>query len=169
MKKLFFILSLTAGLMMLAATPCEAQYYKTAAGARLGYPLSASLKYFVVDDHALELYAGMRWFSGYSWTSISGAYQIHRPLGMEGLESLRWYFGGGASVLFWNFNIPFADRYATTTVGVQGYLGLDFAVPGYPLNISVDWVPTFFINGYTSGFGAGYGSLGVRYILSPKP
>ncbi|MCB0570203.1 MAG: hypothetical protein KDC66_10585, partial [Phaeodactylibacter sp.] len=74
--------------------------------------------------------------------------------------------GGGASVYFWNYRVYLGEKYANTTVGIQGYLGLDLALPNVPLNVTADWVPTFFFNGYLSGFGAGFGSVGVRYILA---
>jgi hypothetical protein len=168
MKQTIITFFLAAGLLLLAKTS-DAQEYKTAIGARLGYPVAASLKHFLTDDHALEVYAGMRWFSGYSWTSISGAYQIHHPLEIEGIENLRWYFGGGATILFWNFGTFFGNGYPTTSVGLQAYLGAEYVIPNYPISMTVDWVPTFLLSGYRSGFRAGYGSVGVRYILTPKP
>lgn len=168
MKQTIFPIFLAAGLLLLA-NPGEAQAYKTAIGARLGAPLAASLKHFLTDDQALEVYAGMSWYSSDSWTSISGAYQIHRPLEIEGIENLRWYFGGGATALFWNFDALLGDRYPTMSIGLQAYLGAEYVIPNYPISMTVDWVPTFLFNGYRSGFRAGYGSVGVRYILTPKP
>ena len=60
----------------------------------------------------------------------------------------------------------FGDTSTTTSFGIQGYLGLDYAFEDIPLNITADWIPTIFLNGFGSGFGAGYGTLGVRYILN---
>ncbi|MCB0595689.1 MAG: hypothetical protein H6557_03535 [Lewinellaceae bacterium] len=165
MKKQKLIFPIAAIFLMLSFAT-QAQEYKSAVGARLGYPLSASFKYFLNDSHALEAYVGTRGWSGYRWTNISAAYLIHKPLDVEGVEGLSWYFGAGASVFFWNFDVFLGENYSTTTIGAQGYLGLDFAFPNAPVNLTVDWVPTYFFNGYGSGFGGGYGSLGVRYILS---
>jgi len=148
---------------LFALTTGSAQDYQSALGARLGSPLSASYKTFLGgSNNAFEAYAGFRNFgAGYSWVTISGAYQIHNPI--EDVEGLQWYFGGGASVYFWSFD--FATNESTTTFGIQGYIGLDYKFEDYPINLSLDWIPTLFISGIDSGFGPGFGSLGVRYVL----
>ncbi len=144
-------------------TTTEAQSYKSAAGARLGYPLSASYKTFISESSALEVYAGFRGYSAYRWISVSGAYLVHKPI--EGVENLNWYLGGGASVYFWTYDAGFLNPGDNTSIGIQGYLGLDYRIPDTPVNITADWIPTFFLGGYSKGFGGGYGTLGVRYIL----
>ncbi len=138
--------------------------YQSAVGARLGYPLSLSLKHFVNDNSAVEAYVGTRIWSTYRWFSISGAYQYHQPIEIEGLPGLQWYAGGGASVYFWNFD--FDTSASSTTLGLQGYVGLDYRFEDIPLNLTLDWIPTIFFSGYISGFGGGYGNLGVRYIFA---
>lgn len=143
----------------------QAQTYNKAIGARLGYPLSVSYKTFLNESSAVEVFAGTRGFSGYRWISLSGAYQIHKPLSAAKTDGLNFYYGAGASLYLWSFDSDLVDE-STTTVGVQGYLGLDYSLKNSPINITVDWIPTFFIGGFGAGFGAGYGSLGVRYILS---
>jgi hypothetical protein len=166
MRKVFLLVPVFF-LAMALTNSASAQEYKTAVGARLGFPVSASLKHFITDSHALEVYAGFRSWPGYNWVNISGAYQVHNPLNIEGIEGLQWYFGGGASVFFWNYRGSFLNEFNSTTFGIQGYLGLDYAFPNTPINLSVDWVPTFFLGGgFLTGFGGGYGSLAVRYILS---
>ncbi len=143
------------------------QEYKTAFGARLGYPLAASFKYFHNESNAIEVYAGSRGYSTYRWFNASVAYQIHKPTNIGGLEALYYYFGAGGSVFFWNFdNVFIGDSGTTTSFGIQGYLGLDYAFHSLPINISVDWIPTFFLNGFDSGFGAGFGTFAVRYVIS---
>lgn len=153
---------LTLCFLTLLTSLSTAQDYKLAVGARLGYPFSASVKY-KNNSNALEAYVGFRGYGSYSWVSVTGAYQKHRELS-EILEGLSWYAGGGASLYFWTFD--FVGTYNTSTVGLQGYLGLDYKFSDYPINVSVDWIPTVFIgNGYTTGFGGGYGALAVRYTL----
>lgn len=154
----------------------EAQNYNSAIGARLGYPLSLSYKKFIGESSAFELLAGThgRRYTysfgdyGWRWFMVGGAYQKHQPLNLDadGLENLQWYWGGGATAYFWTFDDYYADRYASTSFGIQGYIGLDYAFDEIPLNITLDWVPTIFLNGFGSGFGAGYGSVGVRYVLN---
>lgn len=163
MKKLMVIIPL----LILFLIQLKAQDYTTAVGGRLGSPLSASIKHFITDNHALEAFVGTRGYSYYRWTNISAAYQVHNALNSGDLpDELRWYYGFGGSVFFWSWDEGFyRDRYSSSTFGIQGYIGLDYEFENIPLNITLDWVPTFFLNGFGSGFGAGYGSVGVRYIL----
>ncbi len=163
MKKLIFTLS-TVAIFTLATFQLQAQDYQTAIGARLGYPLSASIKHFINDSHALEAYVGSRWYKRYRWANVSGAYLIHMPL--EGVDNLKWYFGAGGTIYFWDFDRGFADGADNTSFGLQAYLGLEYTFPDAPISLSGDWVPSIFINGYSSGFGGGFGSFAVRYILS---
>lgn len=138
--------------------------YKSAIGVRLGVPLSVSYKTFVNEKGAIEGFASFRGYDGYSWTSVAGAYQIHNSLDNV-MESLQWYYGGGLSGYFWNFDDSFSTDVGSVSVAVNGYLGLDYKFPGKKFNITIDWVPTFFINGFGSGFGGGYGGIGLRYVL----
>lgn len=165
MKKLLYILPILG--LLLLATPSDAQNFQSAVGARLGYPVSASFKHFLSESSAVEAYAGFRGWATYSWITISGAYQIHNPLD-DVAEGLEWYYGAGASVYFWNYDFSFGpDEYSNTSFGIQGYLGLQYTFEDTPINLSVDWVPSIFIgNGFNTGFGGGYGSLAVRYVLS---
>lgn len=142
----------------------QAQTYQKAIGARLGYPLSLSYKTFLNESNAIEVFAGTRGFSGYRWISLSGAYQIHKPLSAAKTDGLNFYYGAGASAYIWSFDVE-SDE-SSISLGLQGYLGLDYSLKNSPINITVDWIPTLFIGGFGAGFGAGYGSLGVRYILA---
>jgi len=145
----------------------QAQNYKFAAGLRLGYPTSATIKLFVSDKHALEVYAGTRGYTSSRWTNVSGAYQVHsNPI--DGLGGLKWYTGVGGSVFFWSFDDGFLGDFASTSYGLQGYLGLEYVFDDIPLSISVDWIPTYFLGDGVSitGFDVDYGTVGVRYIIS---
>lgn len=162
MKKLHLLfLALAFGLITFVSA--DAQVYKSAIGARLGYPLSASYKTFISNSSALEGYVGFRGYSAYRWISINGAYLIHRPI--EGVTNLQWYFGGGAGVYFYTYDTGFFEPGSSTSFGLQGYIGLDYTFEDLPLNLTVDWIPTIFLNGFNNGFGGSYGSLGVRYVL----
>ena len=156
--------------LLFCATTSHAQDFKSAVGVRFGYPLSVSYKMFLSESSAVEVYAGTRGYNAgfgvkYRWYSVSGAYQIHKPLSIGDIEGLQYYYGAGVSVFFWTFD--FDTDTNSTTFGLQGYSGLSYTFDEKPINISIDWVPTYFFNGYNiSGFGAGYGSLAVRYVLS---
>ncbi len=156
---LFLLLSFT-----IVPISTRAQVYNTAIGARLGYPLSVSVKQFLGNSSAIEVYAGTRGYSTYRWYHVSGAYQIHKPVGE--LENLQYYFGAGATAFFWSYDFFDVSGLSTTTLGAQGYLGLDFTFNGTPINLTLDWIPTIYIgDAFLTGFSGSFGSLGVRYVL----
>lgn len=163
LKFLFFSLALMGTITL------SGQTYKSAIGARIGSPLSASFKTFISDDSAIELFINYRSDNvGFdvNWRrfGFGGAWQKHTPI--NAVDGLSWYAGGGATAYYWSWsNDVFFSDYNNFTFGIQAYGGVDYAFDNIPLNISVDWVPTFFINGYIRGFGADYGAISVRYIL----
>lgn len=138
--------------------------YNSAIGLRLGYPLSISYKQFISEPGAIEIFAGFRNYSSYNWFNVGGLYQHHFDI--PSVEGLNWYVGGGASIYFWSydFDLP-GDDDTNTSIGILGNLGLDYKFANAPINLSADWVPAFFVNGYGSGFGGGYGALSARYTL----
>jgi len=160
MKLRFF--ALLIGLFVVSAA--SGQEYQSAVGLRLGFPVSASYKTFVNDNAAVEVYAGFRGYGSYSWVNIAGAYQVHNPI--NDVDGLQWYYGGGVGVFFWNYD--FDTNFSSTSFGLQGYLGLDYKFENTPISITADWVPTIFLGGdlNVGTFGAGFGSLGVRYVIA---
>jgi hypothetical protein len=163
MKRYIILFVLAIGLCF--TTTGNAQEYGSAVGLRLGYPLSLTYKTFISESSAVEVFGGLRGFSSYSWINLGAAYQVHKPI--EGVDGLNWYFGGGASVFFWSFKNSFiGDNSTSTAFGILGNLGLDYKFADSPINLSADWMPIFFINGFGSGFGGGYGALAVRYTLN---
>jgi hypothetical protein len=154
---------LVIGCSILSVTNSFAQNYKTAVGARIGYPLTLSGKYFINESIALEGNLGLRSFSGYRWVSLSAAGLKHKPLDV--LDGLNWYYGAGLSVCFWRFE-DITNLSSSSSLGLQGYVGLDYTFKKSPINVTLDWTPTFFINGFTSGLGTRFGGLGIRYTLN---
>lgn len=155
---------LAAVLCLALSSGISAQAYSSAVGLRFGYPLSLSYKTFVNEQAAVEGYVGLRGYRRYRAMSISAAYLMHNDF--PDAEGLQWYYGGGAGVQFWSYD----DFAASTTLGVSGYLGLEYVFPSTPIAISLDWRPTVYlgrqrISGFNN-FGVGYGGLGVRYILN---
>jgi hypothetical protein len=154
----------------LAFSSLQAQGYEKAIGLRLGYPVSISYKMFLNNsNNAIEAfvnYRSQKVFS-YGWTrvGVGAAYQVHNPI--SEVDGLQWYYGGGASLYFWTYDDGFADfaDEANLSLGIQGYLGLDYKFANAPVNLSLDWVPTFYISGYGDGFGADNGALAVRYTF----
>lgn len=162
MKKILFTLALVGVCAITAYT----QNYKSAIGLRLGIPNSISFKTFISEPGAIEIFAGFRNYRNldYSWFNVGGLYQHHFPI--TGAPGLKWYVGGGVSAFFWNYeyDLPGTDD-TNLSVGILGNLGLDYKIATAPINLSVDWVPSIFVNGFDSGFGAGYGAFSIRYTL----
>ena len=159
MKKLLFTLAFVCVAMLSAYS----QSYKTAAGLRLGYPASLTLKHFINEKGAIEGILGFRGYSAYRWINVGISYQHHSPI--KEVENLNWYVGGGASAFFWTWDDSFVDPGSNTSIGIMAVGGLDYKFADFPLNVSVDWMPIFFVNGYTSGFGGAYGGLSARYTF----
>ena len=165
MKKLIFTFALLLSFVFAAQSQSE---YKTAIGLRLGVPVSVSLKHFISEPGAVEIFAGFRNYGAvagyhYGWFNAGAMYEHHLPI--SSVEGLKWYFGAGASVYFWHYDDGFYNPGSTTSISILGNLGLDYKFANAPVNLSVDWVPAIFLNGYGSGFAGGYGALSARYTL----
>jgi hypothetical protein len=127
--------------------------YRTALGVKVWDGGGISFKHFVTDKNALE-------FIGYFWsrgTRITGLYEIHGPI--NGATGLQWYIGPGAHVGF--YNTKYGDG---AFIGIDGVLGLDYKFKGAPINISLDWQPSFEF-GDNRGFVGSWGGLGIRYTF----
>ena len=156
MKKKLMIAGI---IMMLGAGAAQAQRnvssqsYKTALGVKF-YPGAVSLKHFVDDKAAVE---GL----GYFWNRgfrITGLYEIHGNI--NNAPGLKWYIGPGAHIGF--YDKAYYD--GRTTVGVDGVLGLDYKFKGAPINMSLDWQPSFEF-GDGAGFNGNWGGLAIRYVF----
>lgn len=128
--------------------------YTTSLGVKF-YPGAISIKHFMTGKNAIE---GI----GYFWnrgTRITGLYEIHNDI--DGAPGLKWYIGPGAHVGF------YSNRYGGgSSVGVDAVLGLDYKVKEAPINLSLDWQPSFeFGNNYGNGFTGNWGGFAVRYVF----
>jgi hypothetical protein len=163
MKKITLLFSM---LFLLAlSSEIKAQDYKSAIGLRFGYPVSISYKTFMTESNALELFAGFRSYSGiYSYFTVGGLYEIHHPL--SEVEGLSWFYGGGASVQFFSYDdgYGFVDENGSVGVGISGIIGLDYKFADAPVNLSLDFMPTFRIGGWDDGYYS-WGALSARYVL----
>ena len=127
--------------------------YQTAVGVKF-YPGSLTIKHFINSNTALE---GIVYFNRGS--RITGLYEIYGNI--SDVNGLRWYIGPGAHVGFYN------TKYGGgSSVGIDGVLGLDYKFSGAPINVSLDWQPSFeFGNNYGNGFTGNWGGLAIRYTL----
>jgi len=128
MKRLFVLMIVTSLFSLSSKAQEESSGYKTALGVRLGSSVPAiksgvTLKHFF-GNNAVE--AILSFGDG---TALCGLYEIHKPLGMSGLQ---WFIGAGGYVGF---------STGTNNFGAAGIVGLDYKVASLPLNLSLDWKP----------------------------
>lgn len=154
--------------MVTLATITNAQNLSSGYNTALGIKVwndggGITLKHFVGNNNALE---GI----GYFWNGgsrITGLYEFHYDI--AGAEGLKWYIGPGAHVGF--YNSYYYDRHyyngrtSGSFVGIDGVLGLDYKFNGVPINLSLDWQPSFEF-GNNTGFIGSWGGLGIRYTFN---
>lgn len=155
MRKFFAV-----ALLLLATSFTNAQSkstnsssYKTALGVKVWDGGGISFKHFLNDNGALEL-IGYFWKRG---SRITGLYEIHGPV--KGAAGLKWYIGPGAHIGF--YNTKYGDG---SFIGIDGVIGLDYKFNGAPINVSLDWQPSFEF-GDNRGFVGNWGGLGIRYTF----
>ena len=132
--------------------------YRTALGVKF-YPAAISIKHFTKPNRALE---GLGYFWNYGFR-FTGLYEIHGDI--NGAPGLKWYVGPGAHIGFWNddWKRRYPSREDGVAIGVDGVLGLDYKIKNAPINLSIDWQPSFNIVGYT--YFSSWGGLGIRYTF----
>jgi len=157
MRKAIFLsvlVTLFAVLDVSAQKRSSSQSYTTALGVKF-YPGAITLKHFVSDKNALEGIAYF-WNKGFR---ITGLYEIHGDI--NGAPGLKWYIGPGAHLGVYN------SKYGgSSSVGIDGVLGLDYKFRDAPINLSLDWQPSFeFGDKYGNGFSGNWGGFAVRYTF----
>ena len=153
MKQTKFLL---AAIMLfgLTTTVSAQSNYKTAVGVKF-YPGALSIKHFVSDKNALE---GLAYFFDRG-LRVTGLYEIHNNI--EGAAGLQWYVGPGAHLSSYN-----AKNAGGVGLGIDGVLGLDYKIQSAPINLSLDWQPSFeFGSNYRNGFSGNWGGFAIRYTF----
>ncbi len=141
--------------------------YSGSIGLRLGAYNGVTYKGFINDNAAIEVYGTFRSYSSlYSFLTATGLYEIHNQI--PNAEGLKWYYGGGVTAGFYSFDKTYTGLNNTSTIfGITGILGLEYVFKDIPINVSVDWSPTYyFSSGY--GFSGDYIALSGRYIFGRK-
>ncbi|MGQ8335652.1 hypothetical protein ACUNWD_03815 [Sunxiuqinia sp. A32] len=157
MKKLF----ITTLLFITIISYSNAQEYNTGIGIRGGFAQGLTVKHFIGESTALEGILSTRW-GGFN---ITGLYEIHNPA--FNVAGMYWYYGFGGHIGFWDGHQVhdwFDDDNTYTVIGIDGVLGLEYNIPGAPINLSLDWKPAMNIIGHTGFWGDG-GALSIRYIF----
>jgi hypothetical protein len=168
MKKVILLSSIAFMFCILTASAqksgARGSSYQTALGVKF-YPGAVTLKHFIKSDVALE---GIAYFFNRG-LRVTGLYEFHGDI--NGAPGLKWYVGPGAHVGFYNDHY-YRDRdynYKGTSyvgVGIDGVLGLDYKFNGAPINLSLDWQPSFeFGNNYKNGFSGDWGGFAIRYTF----
>lgn len=152
MKRICFIALFICLGYAVSAQSINTHSYKTALGVKVWDGAGISLKTFVKGNHALEA-VGFFWRDGFR---LTGLYEIHGDI--SGAPGLKWYIGPGAHIGF--YEAP----QGSTSVGIDGVLGLDYKINGAPINFSLDWQPSFEF-GNDRGFVGSWGGFAVRYTF----
>lgn len=154
MKKILVIMLIAAFSSFSAKSQSMGRTYKTALGVKVWNGGGVTFKSFITSQHAIEV-IGYFYKQGSRFT---GLYEFHGDI--EGADGLKWYAGPGVHIGFYN------KKYVAegTIIGLDGVLGLDYKINNAPINISLDWQPSFEF-GDNRGFLGSWGGLGVRYTF----
>lgn len=158
MRKVF-LLSITLLLFFLSqgqSKSANSSSYQTALGVKF-YPGAITFKHFFNEKNAGEL-IGYFWNRGFR---ITGLYEIHGDI--SGASGLKWYIGPGAHIGFYDY-YDRNNHIDGTYFGIDGVLGLDYKFNGAPINMSIDWQPSFEFGDYV-GFYGGWGGIAIRYTF----
>lgn len=152
---------LVTSLMLVSALTANAQY-KNALGVRLGDAYGLTYKTFIQSNKALDFILNFRNHSDVSYFNLTGLYEVHNPI--NGAQGLNWYYGGGASIGSIKYDKKHYNHDNDIYLSVDGVLGLDYVIPGSPLNLSLDWKPAFQLTPNSGFYERGVG-LSIRIIL----
>jgi hypothetical protein len=159
MKKVFvsLIAMLIVSISFAESKSTNSSTYKNALGVKVWDGGGISYKHFFKGNNAGEL-IGYFWNRGFR---ITGLYEIHGNF--ADAPGLKWYIGPGAHIGFYDY-VRKNNRIEGTYIGVDGVLGLDYKFKGAPINISLDWQPSFEFGEFV-GFINYWGGLGIRYTF----
>ena len=132
--------------------------YTKAIGVKM-YPGALSYKSFYRSNKAIEA-SGYITLDGF-WLSILN--EIHTPIKED--NQLSWYIGYGGHLGIWSDEWRKKNNTldkSNISVGFDGIIGLDYKVRNSPLNISIDWQPSFSI---IQSYFKNQGGIGVRYTF----
>ena len=155
MKKNLLLLSLLYLLVTGVNAQSMGRTYKTALGIKVWDGGGVTFKTFLIPKNALEI-------TGYFYrygSRITGLYEIHNKV--AGAPGLKWYIGPGAHIGFYSYKGYYGDK---AVAGVDGVLGLDYKINRAPIDLSIDWQPSFEFAD-DRGFSGSWGGVGIRYTF----
>jgi hypothetical protein len=127
--------------------------YKTAIGARFT-PFGVSLK--VNNAYRKRSVEAIAYFQDNTYV---GTFLYYWNLTLDKKFTTRLYFGGGGQAGYSNKNDA-SDAFG----GAVGVVGLDYKFQKLPINISLDWQPSFQF-GDVEGFNGNYGGIALRFAF----
>lgn len=169
MKKNFLAIAMImiAGIGNATAQKNDSQEYKNAVGLKF-YPGALTAKHFFSRRISVE---GITYLYDNASIRVTGLLEFNFDI--EPVPGLKWFVGPGAHVSFVKYK-----GQANTFVGIDGILGLDYKFKGVPINLSVDWQPSFEFGedpryennpnyrlNYGPGFTGSWAGVGVRYTF----
>lgn len=144
MKKLT-VLALVIGCIAFSSQEVKAQAlgtdYKNAIGGRFGVANGITFKHFMNNRNALDFILNFRAKKNhYSSFRLTGLYEIHNPI--RNAAGLQWYYGIGGGIGSYTYKDN-SHKDSDIYLSVDGVLGLDYKFNGAPINIALDWKPSF--------------------------
>ncbi|MFM6976796.1 MAG: hypothetical protein ACKOW2_08130 [Sphingobacteriaceae bacterium] len=155
MKKSLLLFALVLGL---SYSSSFAQY-KNALGGRFGTANGLTFKTFVGKNQALDFILNFQSNKSYDYFRFSGLYEIHNSI--NNADGLRWYYGFGGTI---GSQKDKATNESDVLLGIDGVLGLDYKFREAPINLALDWKPTFVVSPNTAFNGEGLG-LSLRFTF----
>lgn len=147
---------LIVAVLSVLAFAATASAQSKAIGVRIGYGAEISYQHYLGGANFLEADLG---FNGGAANGfyLTGVYNFN--IGNSG--DFNFYAGPGAQVGVYNHRKDDNTVVSSFGLAIVGQVGCEYAIPGVPLGISLDWRPAIFLTG--GGFGwEGFG-LGIRY------
>jgi hypothetical protein len=170
MKKSFIFIVFT----LVSILTLNAQDYTTSAGLRAGIPLfpfnfnspltyGATIRHFINKTNAVEGIVA----SSYDGVIATGLFESEHWTGFY--PGINWYWGVGAHAGYWAAGV---NRYNGSSkvssggagIGIDGILGVEYTFDDFPINVSVDALPTVNLVGY-QGWNLVNASVSIRYIF----
>ncbi|WNJ17462.1 hypothetical protein [Pontibacter sp. G13] len=157
-------LYLLIAMLAFGTTSASAQNYIAAIGLRTGFGIGVTGKLFIDESTALEAMAEVR-NRGFG---LTGMYEIHHDI--LGIDGMQGFYGGGAHLGFTqgteSSNTSFNEQTAFI-LGVDGIAGIEYTIPSIPINLSLDFKPSFnFLGTKAVPFFIPGGAVSFRYIIS---
>ncbi len=154
MKNIFFLILLVV-CSQFTVKAQEAPPYKTAIGLLVWNGFGASFKTFIKNKTAIEL----KGYFDKNGTRMTGLIEFHGEI--AGLDGMYWYAGPGVHVAFYKTG---GAKQSSTVVGIDGVVGIDYKFKDTPIDLFLDWQPTYEF-GLSRGAFISWGGVGIRYTF----